>query len=86
MNNKSKNFYSNILSAQIADDEGVEMISLQSTDEEENNEKYKIPSELPILPVKNTVLFPGVVIPITVGRQKSIKLVKKAYKGNRIIG
>jgi ATP-dependent Lon protease len=86
MNNKSKNFYSNVLSAEIADDEGVEMISLQSTDEEENNEKYKIPSELPILPVKNTVLFPGVVIPITVGRQKSIKLVKKAYKGNRIIG
>ena len=44
------------------------------------------PSEMPILPVKNTVLFPGVVIPITVGRSKSIKLVKRAYKGNRIIG
>src|SRR5690606_19848882 len=42
--------------------------------------------ELSILPIKNTVLFPGVVIPITVGRQKSIKLVKKAYQGSRIIG
>ena len=75
-----------VSSAEIIDDEGVEMISLPSPDEDQNNEKYTIPSELPILPVKNTVLFPGVVIPITVGRQKSIKLVKKAYRGNRIIG
>lgn len=45
-----------------------------------------LPTELSILPIKNTVLFPGVVIPITVGRQKSIKLVKKAYQGSRIIG
>src|SRR5690606_15021124 len=45
-----------------------------------------LPDELAILPIKNTVLFPGVVIPITVGRQKSIRLVKKAYQGNRIIG
>jgi ATP-dependent Lon protease len=45
-----------------------------------------LPEELSILPIKNTVLFPGVVIPITVGRQKSIKLVKKAYQGSRIIG
>ena len=41
---------------------------------------------LPILPVRNTVLFPGMVVPVTVGRQKSVRLVKKAYKGNRIIG
>jgi ATP-dependent Lon protease len=86
MSNKGKNLYSPILSADVAEEEGVEMISLLSPDDEQNNEKYKVPSELPILPVKNTVLFPGVVIPITVGRQKSIKLVKKAYKGNRIIG
>ncbi|MBC7920784.1 MAG: endopeptidase La [Ferruginibacter sp.] len=86
MSSKRKNFSGGVLSAEIVDDEGVEMISLPSPDEDQNNEKYTIPSELPILPVKNTVLFPGVVIPITVGRQKSIKLVKKAYKGNRIIG
>src|SRR5690606_18716887 len=41
---------------------------------------------LPILPLRNTVLFPGVVIPITVGRDKSIKLIKDAYRGSRIIG
>jgi len=86
MNSKSKNLYGSLFAVESTDDEGVEMISLLSPDDEQNNEKYKIPNELPILPVKNTVLFPGVVIPITVGRQKSIKLVKKAYKGNRIIG
>ncbi len=46
----------------------------------------ELPEELSILPIKNTVLFPGVVIPITVTRQKSIRLIKKAYQGNRIIG
>jgi ATP-dependent Lon protease len=46
----------------------------------------KIPDVLPILSLRNTVLFPGVVIPITVGRDKSIKLIKDAYKGDKIIG
>jgi len=49
-----------------------------------NNEET--PESLAILPLRNTVLFPGVVIPITVGRDKSIKLIKEAYKGNKIIG
>ncbi len=53
---------------------------------DEMNEGVDLPSELLILPIKNTVLFPGIVIPITVGRQKSIKLVKTAYAGDRIIG
>lgn len=65
---------------------GGEFIPLLSSEEEEQMGKEDYPDVLPILPVKNTVLFPGVVIPITVGRQKSIKLVKKAYKGNRTIG
>ncbi|MFN6944825.1 MAG: endopeptidase La [Cytophagaceae bacterium] len=63
-----------------------DFIPLLSPEEEENINKVDIPELLPILPVRNTVLFPGVVIPVTVGRQKSIKLVKKAYKGDRIIG
>jgi ATP-dependent Lon protease len=45
-----------------------------------------IPEELPILPLRNTVLFPGVVIPITVGRDKSIKAVTDAYKTDKLIG
>jgi ATP-dependent Lon protease len=63
-----------------------EMIPLLSPEEEEVMSKEGTPELLPILPVRNTVLFPGVVLPITVGRQKSIRLVKKAYKGDRTIG
>ncbi|WMJ75646.1 endopeptidase La [Cytophagaceae bacterium ABcell3] len=66
--------------------DGGDLIPLLSPEEEENLNKIDIPEKLPILPVRNTVLFPGVVIPVTVGRQKSIRLVKKAYEGDRIIG
>ncbi|MDJ1480166.1 endopeptidase La [Cytophagaceae bacterium YF14B1] len=82
----NNNPYENLIVADIADDDAVEMIPLLSPDEDEDFEKFKVPEQLPILPVKNTVLFPGVVIPITVGRQKSIRLVKRAYKGTRVIG
>src|SRR6478736_9745675 len=44
------------------------------------------PDEIPVLPLRNTVLFPGVVIPITVGRDKSIKAVSDAYKADKLIG
>ena len=54
--------------------------------EAEAFDKTEIPSELPILALRNTVLFPGVVLPITVGRDKSIKAVNDAYKGNKLIG
>ncbi|MFQ3213668.1 MAG: ATP-dependent Lon protease [Marivirga sp.] len=70
----------------VSDDETGELIQLISTDEEHSMKEDELPDKLAILPIRNTVLFPGVVIPITVGRQKSIKLVKKAYKGDRIIG
>lgn len=76
----------NIYLTEYLEDESGELITLVSEDEEEPIGDDNLPSELPILPIKNTVLFPGVVLPITVGRSKSIKLVKKAYKGNRIIG
>lgn len=56
----------------------------QQDEEEMNNEET--PDILSILPLRNTVLFPGVVIPITVGRDKSIKLIKEAYKGDKVIG
>lgn len=71
---------------QFVDGETVETIPLLSPEEEELINKEDTPEVLPILPVKNTVLFPGVVIPVTVGRQKSIRLVKKSYRGDRIIG
>ena len=64
----------------------AEFIPLITAKEEENVNKQVFPDELPILPLRNNVLFPGVVIPITVGRDKSIKLIQEANKGNKIIG
>ncbi len=55
-------------------------------DGNELNDDQPIPTELPLLPLRNTVLFPGVVIPITVGRDKSIKAVSDAYKADKLIG
>ena len=55
-------------------------------DDSGNTDDQQIPEELPILPLRNTVLFPGVVIPITVGRDKSIKAVTDAYKADKLIG
>jgi ATP-dependent Lon protease len=52
----------------------------------EGMEDDKIPEELSLLPLRNTVLFPGVVLPITVGRDKSIKAVNDAYKTDKMIG
>lgn len=63
-----------------------DLIQMINPEQESDLKPEDLPDELSILPIKNTVLFPGVVIPITVGRQKSIRLVKKAYQGNRIIG
>jgi ATP-dependent Lon protease len=67
------------------EDDALDMIPLLPNEDEDMSQDL-IPDELPILPVKNTVLFPGVVIPITVSRQKSTRLIKKAYRGNRLIG
>jgi ATP-dependent Lon protease len=63
----------------------IPIIPLNENDSE-SNEKIDIPSELSLLPLRNTVLFPGVVLPITVGRDKSIKAVTDAYKASKLIG
>ena len=66
--------------------EDTEFFPLMSQEDEEEMNNEQTPEVLSILPLRNTVLFPGVVIPITVGRDKSIKLIKDAYKGDRTIG
>lgn len=66
--------------------EDTEFFPLMSQEDEEEMNNEETPDILSILPLRNTVLFPGVVIPITVGRDKSIKLIKDAYRGERIIG
>jgi ATP-dependent Lon protease len=82
MNDQSFNhpIFSNLI------DDDAEFIPLMTSEDEEQMNLEDIPEELAILPLRNTVLFPGVVIPITVGRDKSIKLIKDANKADRIIG
>lgn len=66
--------------------ESEELIQLINPEKDPELRPEDLPEELSILPIKNTVLFPGVIIPITVTRQKSVRLIKKAYSGSRIIG
>ncbi|GAA4921272.1 endopeptidase La [Mucilaginibacter defluvii] len=66
--------------------EESEFFPLMSSEDEAEMNNEELPQSLPILPLRNTVLFPGVVIPITVGRDKSIKLIRDANKGDRMIG
>jgi len=74
------------LPIQLVQQETEDLIQMINPEQDNDLRQDDLPDHLSILPIKNTVLFPGVVIPITVGRQKSIRLVKKAYQGNRIIG
>ena len=83
MSKYDKPLFKDLLLATENTDELIQVI----TEEEEVAAGDEVfPDELSILPLKNAVLFPGVVIPITVGREKSIRLVKKAYNGDRTIG
>ena len=67
-------------------DSEAELIPLLTPEDEEEMNNESLPETLPILPLRNTVLFPGVVIPITAGRDKSINLIKDASNGSKVIG
>ena len=67
-------------------DEDSDLIPLMTSDDEEAISKESLPKSLPILPLKNTVMFPGVVIPITASRDKSIKLIKDSNTKSKLIG
>ncbi len=67
-------------------DENSELIPLMTPEDEEEINKEQLPETLSILSLRNTVLFPGVVIPITAGRDKSIKLINDANNGSKVIG
>lgn len=70
----------------LGGEDGSEVISVIADSDFEDDNKGEYPTNLPLLPLRNTVLFPGVVFPITVGRDKSIKLIEEAYKTDKIIG
>jgi|TARA_B110000240_G_scaffold198176_1_gene257017 ATP-dependent Lon protease len=76
--------FKNIMLSDINED--TEFFPLMSDEDEKKMGDEKNPEVLPILPLKNTVLFPGVVIPITIARDKSIQLIKDADKANNFIG
>ena len=83
---KPKVLHIDNLSLQSMLNEDSELIPLMTPEDEEIINKESVPEILPILPLRNTVLFPGVVIPITAGRDKSIQLIKDANKGDKVIG
>lgn len=85
MNNFGNQLYQALMVGDYSGEgELIQLITDEDDDSPQQLEKYQ--EEIPILTVRNTVLFPGVVIPITLGRQRSIKLVKKAQKGDKYIG
>ncbi|MBI9069787.1 MAG: endopeptidase La [Salinivirgaceae bacterium] len=68
------------------DGQDGEFFPIISDDDQDSIDKFKFPELLPILPLRNMVLFPGVVMPISVGRDKSMRLIREAYKNDKIIG
>jgi ATP-dependent Lon protease len=86
-NNMKKSNFLSLDSLSLQDfDENSELIPLMTPEDEELINNESLPKSLPILPLRNTVLFPGVVIPITAGRDTSIKLIDDANKGGKVIG
>jgi ATP-dependent Lon protease len=77
--------FSNFLQKQEDEMDFIPIIPLNESDNE-SLDGIEVPAEIPLLPLRNTVLFPGVVLPITVGRDKSIKAVNDAYKADKLIG
>ncbi len=70
----------------MVEDESEQSIPLPTPEEEQEMSRSSIPDELPILTLRNTVLFPGVVLPITVGRDASLQLVRDAFAGDKLVG
>lgn len=87
MNKKKPSSLTNLQLVEMSEFDSMEMIPLSAGDFDENDDPADYAEQLPILPIRNIVLFPGMVIPVTVGRQKSIRLVKKQYKAkNKVVG
>ncbi|MCH2199555.1 MAG: endopeptidase La [Flavobacteriales bacterium] len=78
--------FNNDIEIALSDMQDHDFIPLISQEDEEAMHREKAPEEIPLLPLRNTVLFPGVVIPITVGRDRSIRLINEAHKKDKIIG
>ena len=80
-----KNIFEDLRYLAQVSDEAEHMPLISVTDDEEPSASETYPDHLPILALKNTVLFPGIVIPITIGRDKSVHAVKKAYDSDKYV-
>ncbi|MDE7373968.1 MAG: LON peptidase substrate-binding domain-containing protein, partial [Odoribacter sp.] len=67
------------------DEDSADFLPIVGDEKELLNDNMQIPDTLPILPLRNTVLFPGVIIPINIGRMKSLQLIRDSYKQNAMI-
>jgi ATP-dependent Lon protease len=85
MSKRVEKEFSNMYIASAANDE-ADFIPLISDEDEDSILTAEVPDSLPILPLRNTVLFPGVILPITVGREQSLKLIRDSYKKSKILG
>ena len=85
MNNEFGKSFKNIIYKGISD-EDPDMIPIIADGGDAELKVNNLPDVLPILPLRNTVLFPGVVFPISVGRKKSLELIREVYKGNKLLG
>ncbi|WP_346858674.1 endopeptidase La [uncultured Draconibacterium sp.] len=77
--------FQNIFASGMMDDES-EFLPIIADGDDKDLKNVDVPSVLPILPLRNTVLFPGVVLPITVGRERSLKLIRDVNKGSKLLG
>lgn len=82
--NKEEDILSNLSEALVQGE--AELIPLLTSEDEEHSENGNYPEDLSILALRNNVLFPGVVIPITVARDKSLKIINEQNKKDRLIG
>ncbi|NSW94735.1 MAG: LON peptidase substrate-binding domain-containing protein, partial [Bacteroidales bacterium] len=85
MDKKSRRFPKEIFLPDLLDAEG-DIIPIIADGEIRDLEDIEVPETIPILSLRNTVLFPGVVLPISIGRPKSIQLIKEAYRNDKIVG
>jgi len=84
-NKKQKNNWEDLILFDEDTNKG-EFIPLITDEEEESMNQVEVPESIPLLPLKNTVLFPGVILPITIGREKSLKLIDEVYNNDKLLG
>ncbi len=85
MDSKQNKIFNNILLPEVKDEEG-EIIPIIADGEDLDISDSDLPDEMPILSLRNNVLFPGVVLPISIGRPKSVSLIRDVYKSDKIVG